>query len=265
MEADSSIGMVPDDPEHPRRVPVLRRRHLQARRRALGRRTHAAGRRADAAAAGQHAAARRTDQPPRPRLQGRPARGARGLRRHADLRLARPLLRRSARQQDRRRRRRAPSRSTPAPTSSSSGAGRSGPGPRPARPDSRRSSDDQTRTQRTQRPARRGEPSTPPNTQPGRALPPRRQRQAHLRGQEAGRRRRSTTSARGPETASRRIAELETLIAERERTIKDLEASMAGPGFYDDRSCRRIRSRPPSGPDVGSRRPDAAVGKPPGC
>jgi ATP-binding cassette subfamily F protein 3 len=36
---------------------------------------------------------------------------------------------------------------------------------------------------------------------------------------------------------SRRIAELEALIAEREMTIKDLEARMAGPGFYDDRSA----------------------------
>ena len=44
----------------------------------------------------QPAAARRADQPPRPRLQGGPARGARRLRRHADLRLPRPLLRRQA-------------------------------------------------------------------------------------------------------------------------------------------------------------------------
>jgi ATP-binding cassette subfamily F protein 3 len=34
---------------------------------------------------------------------------------------------------------------------------------------------------------------------------------------------------------SRRIAELETLIAEREKTIKDLEVRMAAAGFYDDR------------------------------
>jgi ATP-binding cassette subfamily F protein 3 len=36
---------------------------------------------------------------------------------------------------------------------------------------------------------------------------------------------------------TRRIAELEALIAQRERTIKDLEANMAAPGFYDDRSA----------------------------
>jgi ATP-binding cassette subfamily F protein 3 len=34
----------------------------------------------------------------------------------------------------------------------------------------------------------------------------------------------------------KRVAELETLIGERERTIKDLEARMAAPGFYDDRA-----------------------------
>ena len=50
---------------------------------ALGRRAHAPGRGAHAAAPGQHAAARRAHQPPRPRLEGRPARRARGLRRHA--------------------------------------------------------------------------------------------------------------------------------------------------------------------------------------
>ena len=36
---------------------------------------------------------------------------------------------------------------------------------------------------------------------------------------------------------TRRIADIEALIAERERTIKDLEATMAAPGFYDDRSA----------------------------
>ena len=36
---------------------------------------------------------------------------------------------------------------------------------------------------------------------------------------------------------SRRIAELETRIAEREQTVRDLEARMASPGFYDDRAA----------------------------
>jgi septal ring factor EnvC (AmiA/AmiB activator) len=35
----------------------------------------------------------------------------------------------------------------------------------------------------------------------------------------------------------RRIAQLETLIGEREQTIRDLEAAMAATGFYDDRAA----------------------------
>ena len=35
----------------------------------------------------------------------------------------------------------------------------------------------------------------------------------------------------------RQIAEIEARIAERERSIKELEASMASPDFYDDRSA----------------------------
>ena len=93
-------------PQHPRRLPVLRRRRLQEGRRAVGRRTHAPRRRAHAAAAVEHAAARRADQSPRHRLEGSAARRARRLRRHADLRLARSLLRREARHEDHRGRRR---------------------------------------------------------------------------------------------------------------------------------------------------------------
>ena len=68
--------------------------------RAVRRRAHAPGSRAHAAAAIEHTAARRADQPPRPRFERHPARGARRLRRHADLRLARSVLRRKARDQD---------------------------------------------------------------------------------------------------------------------------------------------------------------------
>jgi ATP-binding cassette subfamily F protein 3 len=42
---------------------------------------------------------------------------------------------------------------------------------------------------------------------------------------------------REAQNRERRITELETLIGERERTIKDLEASMAASGFYDDRAA----------------------------
>ena len=111
----------PGDPQHPRRLPVLRRRRLQEGGGAVGRRAHAAGRRAHAAAAVEHAAARRADQPPRSRLEGSAARRARRLRRHARLRLARSLLRRAARDPDRRGRPTARRRCIRAPTPSSCG------------------------------------------------------------------------------------------------------------------------------------------------
>ena len=90
------------DPQHPRRLPVFWRRRQQARARAVGRGAHAAGGCADAAATVEPAAARRTHQPSRSRLEGSAARRARRLQRHADLRLARPLFRRAARDKDRR-------------------------------------------------------------------------------------------------------------------------------------------------------------------
>ena len=89
--------------------------------RAVGRRTHAAGGGAHAAAAVEHAAARRADQPPRSRLEGSAARRADGLRRHADLRLARPLFRRAAGDEDHRGRPRHRARSIRAPMPSSCG------------------------------------------------------------------------------------------------------------------------------------------------
>jgi hypothetical protein len=36
-----------------------------------------------------------------------------------------------------------------------------------------------------------------------------------------------------------RIAKLEAQIADREQAIRDIEASMAAPGFYDDREAAR--------------------------
>ncbi len=54
-------------------------------------------------------------------------------------------------------------------------------------------------------------------------------------------RKRAAAEARRRERETRalaqRIADLESRIAERERAIKDIEASMAAPGFYDDRSA----------------------------
>ena len=72
------------------------------------------------------------------------------------------------------------------------------------------------------------------------------------------RRRRKATDER-----ARRVADLEARIAEREQAIKDLEAQMAAPGFYDDRGRCRSRRQPAPSADVGGRRPDEPVGSPP--
>ena len=94
------------DPEHPRRIPVLGRRRLQARAGAVGRRADAARGRAHAAASLERPAARRADQPSRSRLERSAARRAGRLRRHAGVRLARSLFRRASRDEDRRDRQR---------------------------------------------------------------------------------------------------------------------------------------------------------------
>ena len=48
------------------------------------------------------------------------------------------------------------------------------------------------------------------------------------------------------------------------RRIRDIEQTMAAPGFYDDRAAAQPVDRPPSGADVAGRRPDAPVGRAPG-
>ena len=101
LEAGSATDMVPGHPEHPGRVPLFRRRHLQEGGGAVRWRTHQAGRGPHAAATVERAAARRADQPPRPRFEGRAAGSAGGLWRHADPGIARPLLRGAAGDQDR--------------------------------------------------------------------------------------------------------------------------------------------------------------------
>ena len=83
------------------------------RARAVGRRAHAAGGRAHAAASVERPAPRRADEPSRSRFEGSAARRAGRLRRHARLRLARPLLRRAARDEDHRDRRRRRAASIP--------------------------------------------------------------------------------------------------------------------------------------------------------
>ena len=122
LQAGSPMHMVPMIRNILGGLPLLGRRRVQAGRRAVGRRAHASGGRAHAAPPVEHAAARRADEPPRSRLEGRAARRARGLRRHAHLRVARPLLRREAGDEDHRDRPRARRSCIRARTPSSSGA-----------------------------------------------------------------------------------------------------------------------------------------------
>ena len=82
--------------------------------------------------------------------------------------------------------------------------------------------------------------------------------------EEARRRRCAPAAKRDAEDRARRVAELESRIAEREREIKELEAQMAGAGFYDDVARPTSRRRQASGTHVGSRRPDESVGDAPG-
>ena len=234
-------------------------------RRAVGRRAHAAGRRAHAAAAGEHAAARRADQPSRPRLEGRPARRARGLRRHADLRLARPLLRRQARDQDHRDRPRRRVESIRAPTRSSCGARqqRDGRGaaarpPAPVRGATRRSragADAKAERRAARTRATRGPDRAAARRdaeRQGRAVLRRREeaRDAEARRRQEGRRRArsaaSPSSRRGSPSARRRS--------------RSSKRRCRRPGSTTNHDSVQADHRPPPGADVGGRRPDEPVG-----
>jgi ATP-binding cassette subfamily F protein 3 len=81
--------------------------------------------------------------------------------------------------------------------------------------------------------------STPPAARPGTAPPPKKtvpppdrdrdeRKRALADSRKADRQRKAIDS---------RIADLEATIADRERSIKDLEAAMSTPGFYDDREA----------------------------
>ena len=219
-------------------------------RRAVGRRADPAGRRADAAAAVEHAAARRTDQPPGSRLQGSAARRAGRLRRHADLRVARSLLRRTARHEDRRDRPRRRDRlsrhlreflwhkenagqdsrigrtdatsRTAAPTAAAQNAG-------PALLSRPRAS--RTRVLRRQ-----------PRQPAGTASPQLSREEKKRVDAEARKKQRADEGAR-----LARIDALETRIAETETALRELEQAMAAPGFYEI-------ARPPSRSSTGTRR-----------
>ena len=162
------------------------------------------------------------------------------LRRHAHLRLARPLLRRAAGDEDRRDGRRAGGRvpghlpGVPLAQGAPGGGGRAS-GRASARPRRRRRS-------RLRR-ARRSKPRT---TRAAR-------RPADARGarpanpaadHEARKRERAEQTRRDRELQARksRLADLEGRIADRERAIKELEATMAAPGFYEQRETPRSRS-----------------------
>ena len=92
MEARRARDRPHPAPDAPGRVPLLGRRRGQARRRPLGRREGAARPRADARSPGAVPVSRRADEPPGPRVPGRPRGRPRGLRRDDGLHLARPLL-----------------------------------------------------------------------------------------------------------------------------------------------------------------------------
>jgi ATP-binding cassette subfamily F protein 3 len=64
------------------------------------------------------------------------------------------------------------------------------------------------------------------------ASPTRPSREEQKRGDAEARKKR-----RAQEERQRRIADLESRIAQREQSIRDLEATMAAPGFYDDRQA----------------------------
>ena len=217
----------------------------------------------------ERAAARRAHEPPRPRLEGGPARRPRGLRRHARLRLPRPLLRGQAGHQgDRGGRRRGPAlpgrlRGLPVLEEAARGGRHA-----LAMPVAARSRDARTRTTApprwprkrprqagpaaqlpTRRPRRRPRPSAPTpkahGSRPGLAearkagpRPPR----PRPRNPLAPRLR--PTSApperqvleRELKRTKARLVELEKRVTEKEQAVKALEAQMAAPGFYDDRA-----------------------------
>ena len=205
------------DSKHPRRISVFGRRRLQEGRRAVGRRAHAAGGRAHAAATVEHAAARRADEPSRSRFEGRPARSARGLRRHADLRLARSLLRREAGDEDHRDRSRRGGRLPGTYTEFLWSKEHQG--------DVRESSKAQIPKPKSQKTSQKFRRPKPVESQ----IPNPESREARKR-QEAERRKKQ----RAADALQKRISDLESRIAEREAQVKELEATMAAPGFYEN-------------------------------
>ena len=81
--------------------------------------------------------------------------------------------------------------------------------------------------------------------------------------ERSARSRSARASRRPPTRASSGSTSSKARIAEREKAIKELEATMSAPGFYDEPRRRPAGHRPAPGADVGGRRPDAPVGSAP--
>ncbi len=169
----------------------------------------------------EHAPAGRTDEPPRSGLEGGAARRPRRLRRHADLRVARPILRRTPGHEDHRGRPRhgrgvprhlqgiplAQATPTGHPTLRMGGTGRIG------------------RIGRTGRNGRQHE-----------GIPsPRRHSPSSIMPKRNVRTRKTRRAQRAAQAHQAKIDELETKIAACEDAIREIEQTMSAPGFYDDR------------------------------
>ena len=135
---------------------------------------------------------------------------------------------------------------------------------KPRRPEGRTGRTAEARTQRRPDGERQRESAAAASRRARRGADSRRSRRRsrHATRRSAPTPRRASSSA-PTRRAQTRIDELEARIAECEAAIREIEQTMAAPGFYDDRAGRAAGHRPPSGPDVAGRRPDAPVGRAP--
>ncbi len=238
---------------------------------------------------------RRAHEPPRPRLEGGPARRPRGLRRHARLRLPRPLLRGQARHARSSRWAAARPRSTRAGTRTSC-TGRSSArwASRPGCPSrfpggARTWTTGPPRSRRRPVPGRRPRPKAavrpptalaaakahapkPVSPKPGKARPRAPRRDARPPANPLAPRLRQSGAPPERQVLERELKKhedpprraREAGHARRSRPSRQLEARMAAPGFYDDRDARRPGRRGAPEAHVGDGRPHGPVGGPAG-